>query len=251
MRKGRKPRDPWKQGVVIASDGDDYSPSTLEALRRIGVSVDELRTAPRITEMLERADGGMKTVLAAMRFQADQTVQAFLAAYDRIPADDRRRVPIEAVALAAGVPVPALLGSIMISLQAQSVSLVKIIALTSHPRITAARAHYASLPGGHRDRTALDTALGLLPQPKGPTFIGKAIFGSGKSSMEQQRLNPPEEDEDDENEPPLAAAGIDGEAPENIDLDKLFPPANAMQEKLIAIRQKVLPSPGTKTGWRN
>ena len=67
---------------------------------------------------------------------------------------------------------------------------VKIITLSSHPQIAAARVAYGLLPAGHRDRNALDMALGFLPQPKGPTFIGKAIFGSGKSTMDQQRGDP-------------------------------------------------------------
>jgi hypothetical protein len=84
---------------------------------------------------------------------------------------------------------------------------------------------YGLLPFGEKDRAALDTAMGFLPSPKGPTFIGKAIFGSGKAVMDAQ-------------------GGDDDEAPmrdDEPDLDRLFPPANAMQEKLTAIRQKMLP----------
>ena len=105
-------------------------------------------------------------------------------------------------------------------------STVKIIALTGHPKITMARVAYGQLPLGERDRTALDTAMGFLPSPKGPTFIGKAIFGSGRATMEAQ------------------GAGGDDDCPSgdsDPDLDRLFPPANAMQEKLVAIRQKMLP----------
>ena len=36
------------------------------------------------------------------------------------------------------------------------------------------------------NRTALDTAMGLRSSPKAPTFIGKAIFGSGRNVMEAQ-----------------------------------------------------------------
>lgn len=79
------------------------------------------------------------------------------------------------MALAAGINIHHLLGSIMIALQAQAVNTVKIIAMTAHPAITRARVKYGQLPGGDKDRTALDSAMGFLPSPKGPTFIGNTI----------------------------------------------------------------------------
>jgi hypothetical protein len=181
-----------------------------------------LDAAPQITPMLKRAHGGLKQVLMAMRFAPDEIINVFLEKYDTIPVGDREALPIEAIAISAGVDISHLLGSIMVSLQAQSVNAVKIIAVTSHPEITRARVKYGKLPLGERDRTALDTAMGFLPSPKGPTFIGKAVFGGGKTSV------------DDEEE------GDDGDP----DMDRIFPPANAMQEKLTAIRQKSLPAPG-------
>jgi hypothetical protein len=103
------------------------------------------------------------------------------------------------------------------------VNAVKIIAMTAHPKITQARVLFGQMALGERDRTALDTAMGFLPSPKGPTFIGKAIFG-GKN-VDQGG------DDDGDSD--------DGDGP---DLDKLFPPANAMQEKLTPIRQRMLPA---------
>lgn len=162
----------------------------------------------------------------AMRFAPDPVISTFLEKYDATPVGDREHIPIEAIALAAQVDITHLLGSILVSLQQQAVNAVKIIAMTNHPKITEARVAFGLLPFGERDRNALDTAMGFLPSPKGPTFIGKAIFGTGKNAMDQQR-------EDDEDE------GDDGDGP---DLDKLFPPANTMQNKLAAIRQRALTS---------
>jgi len=71
------------------------------------------------------------------------------------------------------------------------------------------------MPLGDANRTALDTAMGLRSSPKAPTFIGKAIFGSGRNVMEAQGTG--REDDD-------SARRGDNEGP---DLDKLFPPANA------------------------
>jgi len=76
----------------------------------------------------------------------------------------------------------------------------------------------------------LDTAMGFLPSPKGPTFIGKAIFGSGNQTMNAQGAGKGDDDED----------GIVINADDEPDLDDLFPPANDMQQKLIPIRQKML-----------
>jgi hypothetical protein len=152
-----------------------------------------------------------------MRFSPDDTIAAFLSKYDSIPSGDRERLPVEAIALAAGLDVATLLGSVMLALQAQAVSAVKIIAMTAHPKITQARVVWGQTPFGEKDRTALDTAMGFLPSPKGPTFIGKAIFGSGKA----------EEVEDEDSGSTLE--------------DRLFPPANEMQQRLVPIRQRLPP----------
>jgi len=192
----------------------------------LGVSAKELRAAPEITSLLKLADGGLKACLAAMRFSDDPLIRAFFAKYDSLSAHDQKHVPMEAIALSAGIDISHLLGSVLLALVAQSVNTTKVIAVSHHPKITAARVKFGQLPLGERDRTALDTALGFLPSPKGATFIGKAIFGSGQNAMEQQR-----NDEDGE--------VIDGD----LDLDRIFPPANIMQQKLLAIRQRNLPQP--------
>jgi hypothetical protein len=200
-----------------------------EALRRLRVSRADVAMVPRITPLLKMADGGIEQVLDAIRFAPDETTRAFLKKYDSIPVGDRNNLPIEAIALAAGVDISNLLGSIMVALQQQSVSLVKMIAMTAHPKITMSRVVFGQMPSGDKDRLALDQAMGFLPLPKGPTFIGKAVFGSGKTTMDTQNAGSDEDDEvtaANENEP---------------DLDKLFPPANEMQQELIAIRQKLLP----------
>lgn len=168
-----------------------------------------------------------------MRFCAeDPSIASFLDKYDSIPAGDRERVSWEAIALAAGVDLRVFLGSVMLALQSQAVNQVKIIAMTSHPKITRARVKYGLLPSGEKDRTALDTAMGFLPSPKGPTFIGKAIFGSGKQNINDQGAGKGDEDEEED--------GVVLDADGDPDLDFLFPPSNDMQTKLIPIRQRLL-----------
>lgn len=203
-----------------------------QALKRLGVDVLALRSAPEITPMLKNAEGGLKAVLGAMRFSADDpTIQSFLDKYDSIPVGDREKLSWEAIALAAGLDLRVFLGSAMLALQSQAVNMVKIIAMTSHHKITKARVRFGLLPSGEKDRTALDTAMGFLPSPKGPTFIGKAVFGSGGQTMNAQGAGRGDDDDDD-------GPVINGD--DDPDLDNLFPPANDMQQKLIPIRQKML-----------
>ena len=204
-----------------------------QALKRLGVDVLALRSAPEITPLLKNAQGGLKAVLGAMRFAADDpSIAAFLEKYDSIPVGDRERVSWEAIALAAGIDLRVFLGSAMLALQSQAVNMVKIIAMTSHPKITRARVKYGLLPSGEKDRTALDTAMGFLPSPKGPTFIGKAIFGSGKQNINDQGAGRGDEDDD----------GPVVESDDDPDLDILFPPSTEMQTKLIPSRQRLLES---------
>lgn len=173
--------------------------------------------------------GGMKAVLNALRFSPDDPeIGPFLEKYDSIPSGDRERLPWEAIALSANVNVPHLLGAIHVAVQKHSVSRVRLIATLGHPLITKARVKFGQLPSGDKDRFALDTAMGFLPSPKGPTFIGKAIFGGASQAASGG-------DKDDENDTPTDGIYVD-----DGDLDNLFPPSSAMQEKLIPIRQKLL-----------
>jgi hypothetical protein len=71
-----------------------------------------------------------------------------------------------------------------------------------------ARIKSAKTPKGHRDRDALDTAHGFLPQQKGATFIGKFFAGAGPDP--------------DEKTP-------DKQHPEEPDVDELFPDLESTQ----------------------
>jgi hypothetical protein len=210
-----------------------------QALVRLNISTDALATAPDITSMLIEVKGDMKKLLTAMRLSQDEVLVAFLKKYDAIPAADREALSIEAIALAAGVNLVYLLGSIQMAMQAYSAGRVKTIVWAGHPLLAKARIKYGQLPGGVKDRDAIDTALGFLPSPKGPTFIGKAIFGSGKQVMDEQNAGKGNDEDDD-------GVGMD---PSEIDIDKLFPPANRMQDILTPIRQRLLPPVESANKW--
>ncbi len=203
-----------------------------EALKRLKVKPEQLEKAPKVSQQLKQARGGLKATLAAMRFVGDdEVIAAFLHKYDSIPVGDRETLPWEAIAISAGIDLRHLLGSCIMALANQAANTTKIIAATNHPHITKMRVKYGSLPSGEKDRTALDIMVGAQPSPKGPTFIGKAIFGSGG-----QVNGPPSKDDDDDDSPPQPTAtfGVDE------DLDQLFPPSNIVQENLVGIRQKLL-----------
>lgn len=203
-----------------------------QALKRLGVDLQTLRSSPEITPLLKNAQGGLKAVLGAMRFSSDDpSIQSFLEKYDSVPSGDREKLSWEAIAIAAELDLRVFLGSVMLALQSQAVNTVKIIAVTNHHRITNARVKYGLLPSGEKDRTALDTAMGFLPSPKGPTFIGKAVFGTSGQAMNAQGAGKGDDDDDD-------GPVINGD--DDPDLDNLFPPANEMQQKLIPLRQKML-----------
>ena len=198
---------------------------TQEALKRLKIKPEQLEEIPRITLLFKKAEGGLRMVLNAMRFSSgDETIAAFLKKYDSIPSGDCKNLPWEAIALSAKIDLQRLTGAILFALQSASVNTVKVIALSSHPLIVKKTIEYAKLPGGVKDRNTMHQALGFLPSPKGPTFIGKAVFGAGgnKESEEQTDANVFDADND---------------------IDELFPSPSAMQEKLVPIRQ--LP-PGTK-----
>lgn len=160
-----------------------------------------------------------------MRFASDdETIAAFLKVYDGIPEGDRERIPWEAIVIAAKIDANNFLGATLFAMQSTAVNQVKFIALSHYPGVMKATAKYAVMPAGERDRATFHQGLGFLPSPKGPTFIGKAIFGGASTTVA-------DEENDGEKAPTFAME-------EN--LDNIFPSATTMQNKLVPIRQRLL-----------
>lgn len=155
-----------------------------------------------------------------MRFTSgDPTIAAFLNKYDSIPEGDREKLSWEAIVVAGGIDVSHLMGATLFAVQSASVNAVKFIAVSNYPSIMKKTVEYAKMASGERDRATLHQGLGFMPSPKGPTFIGKAFFGGGKS----------ESDEEPDDKPSTFAME------ENI--NNLFPSSTAMQDKLSPIRR--------------
>lgn len=199
------------------------------ALKRLRIDEDELARAPQITPTIKSCvKGGLNAALDAMRFaNEDPEIRAFLEFYDEIPPEDRRRVSWEAICVAAKINPKHLMSSALLAVTSYCATRSRFIMVSHHPEITQKRIEYAKLAGGERDRTQLDIMVGALPSAKGPTFIGKAVFGAPGAS-------PAAQDDDDEPEKSATPPTVDDT------YNNLFPSINEIQDKLIPIRQKRL-----------
>jgi len=206
-----------------------------QALSRLGVDLQVLRSSPEITPLLKNAEGGLKAVLGAMRFSSDPSIVGFLAKYDSVPSGDRAKLSWEAIGIAAGVNLQQLGWAAISAVEQHSAGVTKMLLVSSQPKIMKARIKYGLLPSGEKDRTAAQMASGVIPSPKGPTFIGKAVFGSGKQTMNAQGAGKHDEEDEDDNDV-IEMGG------EEADTNFLFPDSRDIQEKLIPIRQRLLES---------
>lgn len=164
-----------------------------------------------------------------MRMSDGTISRQFLAKWDAVPERDRESLTIEVIAVAAGVDPRALLGEILLAAREYSVVKFKLRALEAHPDILERRIEFAKLPGGYRDRDAVDTILGALPRSK-TTFIDKFYAGS-----ETAETDLPESDSEE------APAKAITQAEEMVeDENFIFPDSELMQEKIQPIRQKML-----------
>jgi hypothetical protein len=200
-----------------------------QANKWLGVTDEDLAKSPQITPLLKKAEGKLKALLDAMRFAADDPdIRRFLEKYDTVPVGYIKHASWEAIALSADVNIRHLLGAIQVAAVNYFGNTSRMIAVTSHPKITKARVQYGLLPSGEKDRNALDVQVGALPSAKGPTFIGKAVFGSGGGTAPQTDSAEIEEGE------------ITDMVEIGDDVDRLFPESNAVQDKLVPIRQRLL-----------
>lgn len=202
----------------VEDNHEDKEPGWIEAA---------LRKTPLITEIIKYNLGGRAGALRAMRFSSNPNIQEFLEVYDDIPEREIRRLSWEAIVIAAGLDATAFLGATLLAVQAVSANQSRMIMVSNHPDIVQKRVEYAKLAGGHRDRDAIDVALGALPQPKGGnTFIINPLQQSG------------DEDEEDgeEGEKGGAAVPVEDDGREE-DLDHLFPDLKQTQLKVQPVLQ--------------
>jgi hypothetical protein len=172
----------------------------------------QIRQAPRLPLPANR-----KAVIDAMRFSSEPSVLSFLHTYDATPICDRKQIPLEAVALKAGVKIPELLGAIVLCFQSYQAQKVAIMAMAAHPQVLESTIANAGMPGGEADRRIMHTALGFLPSPKGASF--------------NFNFTQPQ---------PVASAKDDREEDTPPDVNDLFPVITDKQEKWQGMRNKLL-----------
>lgn len=188
-----------------------------------GWIAEALRKTPDITEIIKYNLGGRAGALRAMRFSNNPNIQEFLAVYDEIPEREIKRLSWEAIVIAAGLDATAFLGATLLAVQAVSANQSRLIMVSNHPDIVQKRVEYAKLPGGHRDRDAIDVALGALPQPKGGnTFI----------------INPLQQNDDEEDGDEAGGAAVpELDDKREDDLEHLFPDLKQTQLKVQPVLQ--------------
>jgi len=185
----------------------------LRFLKQTEISMQQVRQAPRLPLPSNR-----KAVIDAMRFSSEPSVASFLQVYDSTPVCDRKQIPLEAVALKAGVNIPELLGAIVLCFRSYQAQKVAMLAMSAHPEVLQSTIDHAKEVGGDADRRILHTALGFLPSPKGASF--------NFNFTQPQPVAAPESGDREEDTPP--------------DVNDLFPVITEKQEKWQLTRQKLL-----------
>ena len=84
------------------------------AFRKLGVSADQVASAPQITTLLKDKRRSLKPVLLAMYLSQDPAVQCFLAKRASLDVWARENTPWEAIAVSAGIDLEHLLGAAML-----------------------------------------------------------------------------------------------------------------------------------------
>lgn len=149
------------------------------ALKRLKITPAQLATAPEVSSIFRFAGIPLTEAIAAMRFSEHAAVRQFLATYDNVSLGDRPSLPFEAIVLKSGVDAHLLIGATMACFKTLQGSKSAMLAMKHHPSVLKSRIKYAKLPGGTRDRDALDTAVGWLPSPKGASI--NLNFGTPKA----------------------------------------------------------------------
>jgi len=132
------------------------------ALRKLGVSAEQLASAPQITPLLKDIIGGPKAVLEAMHFSQNPVVECFLAKRASLGVWARQNICWEAISLAAGLDPAYLLGAALLAWRGHTLTVGKFFAVSHSLEVVKKRFEFAKLPGGWRDRDFLDKLVGFL-----------------------------------------------------------------------------------------
>lgn len=196
---------------------------------RLGINEIDLLMAPDIDALINLIQGGVEFAVTSLRYAYDKDAAAFLEKWDNAKKWDKRMIPIQGWALAAGLDPVRFLGVIMMAVRDYSANRVKLLAMMAHPEIMQARIENAKTPDGVKDREAIDIMLGALPVNKGATFITNNFVGVKDLRTDQGQL--PESTENN-----VIEAG-------EIDADDLFPSLNETQETIGKNGRQLMAAP--------
>lgn len=169
--RGRRRRDSGESRLIpVPTQNNDqaqrrHTKHRMGALSRLGIGAEQLRGVPRISHILDHAEGGLVTVVAALRLCEDPDGIKFLDKYDSLSATDLDYVTVEDICVAAGVHTKRLLELAVSALVEDGESSGKIIAATYHPRVIRATAISALGYDGYNDRKLFLGGTGFMPQP--------------------------------------------------------------------------------------
>jgi hypothetical protein len=125
-----------------------------------------MRGIPGIGRLLAHADGGIPTVIAALRLADDPDSHRFLDRFDAISETDKEYLSLEEICVVAEVAPKRLLELCVSALVEDSRSAGAIIAATYHPRVIRATAESAiHNPDAQSDRRVFLQGTGFTPQP--------------------------------------------------------------------------------------
>ena len=180
----------------------DELPRASAALVRLKISEKELASVPRISDWLKSAyakigsngrkyPGSAHRAVDDLRFSPDPVAQRFIETYDKIPSEDLRSLPLEAICLKAGVSATEFIGMVFLARQSLGKAESSFVAVNAFPDVVRDMVRSSRLASGHQDRKMLaqHTAIGFLPAPKGASiavnlFGGEAKFSGGEEDQD-------------------------------------------------------------------
>lgn len=136
-----------------------------EALGRLEITQDQLDFAPKMDHLFE-AIGGREKAFEFLSFSEEGEVRTIFQLRARLTKSQKRDVPLEAYAIAAGMSPKRLFGFISQELMDQSMKMSAMIARLAHPELVQDSIKFASKPAGIKDREMIHKAVGFLPTPK-------------------------------------------------------------------------------------
>ena len=166
-----------------------------EARKRLGITSEQMRGVARISPILECVEGGVESVIEALRFsQEDESARAFLQKYDSVPPADLSYLSIDEICVAAGIDPKRLLTLAVDWMVRISVMRAQIEVYGILPGVTKAMIKSALTDKGTRDRRLLFQIAGILPtaHPPGPFAVIRDTKATAEAKPNARPAESPE-----------------------------------------------------------